>query len=98
MKIYWITGCALMLLFGPFSVVAQDVEGAADHPKLPRIEGTRIVAYGFSDYDEAVFISGLKPGESNRETMIVDNRKEGIRTRIIYETPATLSTLGIMRN
>lgn len=89
-----------VLCSAPHQSLAQgDMEGASDHPKVPRIEGTRIVAYQVSPYDEGVFIADVRASESGRNTLdIIDERKEGKLTRIIYEAPQGLSTLGILRN
>jgi hypothetical protein len=70
----------------------EDIDGASDHPKVPRIEGTFIVGHDFADFDEGVFVREFK----NKE--LITDTAEGKRTRIMYRGPDSLSTIGILRN
>ncbi len=79
--------------------LAQDVDGGADHPMIPRYDGSQIVSYdqaAFTDFAllvaPAMNYGGL---EQNRDatTML-----EGSLTRITYRGPADRSTLEVMRN
>jgi len=82
----------------PCLVLAQeDMNGSRDHPEVPRIEGSYIVGYAFSDYDEGVFIDHVKEVSGNR-VEIIELKVEGERTRIVYVAPSSLSNIGIRRN
>lgn len=72
--------------------VAQDMAGSRDHPAIPRIDGTRIVGFTHSDYDEAFFITTMETRELTGDTF------EGERTRIMYVGGPGLSPLGVQRN
>jgi OOP family OmpA-OmpF porin len=82
----------------PCLVLAQeDMNGSRDHPKVPRIEGSYIVGYAFSDYDEGAFIDHVKEVSGN-QVEVIDLKVEGERTRIVYVVPSSLSNIGIRRN
>lgn len=77
----------------PFPASAQeDMPDSQDHPQIPRIEGTYIVGYGHSLYDEGEFITGFEDREL--QTVVA----EGKRTRIAYLGPKTVSPLLVLRN
>ncbi|WP_309085177.1 DUF4892 domain-containing protein [Chelativorans sp.] len=70
---------------------AQDLEGSADHPLIPRYEGSEIVGYeaeAFTDYE---FRTGK---EASTGTTIL----EGKLARITYRGPADRSVLEVFRN
>ncbi|MBT8078606.1 MAG: OmpA family protein [Gammaproteobacteria bacterium] len=71
---------------------AQDMPGSRDHPAIPRIDGTRIVGFTHSDYDEAFFITTMETRNLTGDT------HEGERTRIMYVGGPGLSPLGVLRN
>jgi len=70
----------------------SDMSKSKDHSKIPRIEGTTIIGFAESDYDEGVFIKGSSSYDLSLEKV------EGKRTRILYVAPKNLSPLGILRN
>lgn len=87
---------AVMAGFG--AAGAQDVEGSADHPLIPRYEGSEIVRYetvGFTDYP--LLTGPLEGGgvEANPESVL---ELEGALTRITYRAPAERSVLEVLRN
>jgi OOP family OmpA-OmpF porin len=87
-----------LLSIVPCLVLAQeDMNGSRDHPKVPRIEGSYIVGYAFSDYDEGAFIDHVKEVSGN-QVEVIDLKVEGERTRIVYVVPSSLSNIGIRRN
>lgn len=78
---------------------AADVKGSADHPLIPRYEGSEIVNYGhqkFTDYRlmvrKATAYGGI--GKNLQATMPL----EGEVTRISYRAPADRSVLEVFRN
>jgi outer membrane protein OmpA-like peptidoglycan-associated protein len=71
---------------------SEDLAGAKDHPKIPRVAGTTIIGFAESSYDEGVFMTGAAGKE------ILSTSVEGKRTRIMYVGPQSLSTLGALRN
>jgi outer membrane protein OmpA-like peptidoglycan-associated protein len=89
---------ALLVTFGVLALFAspswgeEDMPGSRDHPEIPRIEGTHIVGYGQSPFDEGEFITGIKDREL--QTVLA----EGKRTRIVYLGPPTVSPLMALRN
>jgi outer membrane protein OmpA-like peptidoglycan-associated protein len=93
MKLRLICVCAVPVLLLSTAVCAQeDIDGASDHPKVPRIEGTFIVGHDYTDFDEGVFVREFKKKE------LITDTAEGKRTRIVYRGPDSISTLGILRN
>lgn len=83
---------ALALGFG--SAHAQDVDGGADHPLIPRYEGSEILKYEateFTDFD----IPTTKAVRNSADGLL---SVEGRLTRISYRTPADRSVLEVFRN
>ncbi len=70
---------------------SRDMEGSQDHPKIPRIEGTYIVGYAQSPYDEGTFIKGM------HNKQLLEALAEGKRTRLVYIGPKTMSPLLVLR-
>lgn len=70
----------------------EDMQGSQDHPDIPRIEGTYIVGYSQSPYDEGEFVTAMK--DRKLPTVLV----EGKRTRLAYLGPKSISPLFAMRN
>jgi len=70
---------------------AEDVPGSADHPLIPRYEGSEIVRYeaeGFNEYS-------LRTGKEAKTGTVP---LEGKLTRITYQGPAERSVLEVFRN
>lgn len=89
----------LLALVLPGAVLAADLEGSADHPLVPRYEGSEIVAYesqAFSDYrlvtGPATAYGGL---EKNLDSTLP---LEGRLTRLSYRAPADRAVLEVFRN
>ncbi|HEX2255923.1 MAG TPA: DUF4892 domain-containing protein [Afifellaceae bacterium] len=88
---------AAILALAP--AAANDVPGSADHPLVPRYDGSEIVRYeteAFTDHRmltaPATAYGGLEP---NLDATIV---LEGALTRITYRAPAERSSLEVARN
>ena len=70
--------------------LAQDLEGAADHPLVGRFEGSRIIGYEALEFDEVGV--PFEPGVEGFETV------EGRVTRISYILPDDASGAAVMRS
>lgn len=82
------------LFLGFNSVFAQkDIEGTKDHPLISRYEGSYIIGYEQSSYDQLV----LPAGSYNSDQTKTIN-PEGKVTRILYAAPRNRSALEIFRN
>jgi outer membrane protein OmpA-like peptidoglycan-associated protein len=81
-----------VLLASSAAHAQADMPGSADHPDIPRIAGSRIVAFARSDYGEGVFHGSTANRSLNEE------RAEGALTRIVYQGGDGLSPLGALRN
>lgn len=89
--VFFLTSC--------FAALAEDGSGSADHPLIPRYEGSEIVRYDvqeFTEYrlpvGEAKAYGGL---EKNLESTIA---LEGKVTRLSYRAPAERGVLEVFRN
>ena len=76
-----IFGLVLLFFFSASVEAQEDMTSSADHPKIPRIQGTVIRGYSSADYDEGEFITGVT--NKKLETITVG----GKRTRILYMAP-----------
>ena len=76
---------------------AADVEGSADHPLVGRYEGSEIVGYEVTEYDEAALVEGpFSPTTTTGGTGF--KTIEGKITLIYYTLPQGRSTLEVLRN
>jgi hypothetical protein len=95
-------GCTVLALAAPGRAGAQqltDVKGSKDPAAIKRYEGSTIIGYKFSKFDEFSFPLGpivkstganWQPGKSER--------KEGQYWRIVYVGPEGRSPLEVIRN
>lgn len=70
----------------------DDMAGSADHPKLNRVAGTKIVAYDKSDYAGHEFLIG------HEKKNFVTSIKEGKLTRLVYALKEGQTGLFALRN
>ncbi len=70
---------------------SRDMEGSQDHPKIPRIKDTYIVGYAQSPFDEGTFITSMHNRKLGKAII------EGVRTKLAYLGPKTLSPLMVLR-
>ena len=87
-----VAGALIALMSSSAFAVEPDMPGSKDYPELPRIAGTRIVAYGQSEYDAGRFVQNMERGRPEI-TM-----PEGKRTRIVYAGQQSQSSLQMIRN
>lgn len=88
----------ILILFGlcyPLLVSAADIEGAGDHPQIPRVAGSSIVFYESTDYDRLVVPTGRWDGNELESSESLEG--EVIRMSYTFEDPTT-STLRIKRS
>jgi outer membrane protein OmpA-like peptidoglycan-associated protein len=76
---------------------AADIEGSADHPLVGRYEGSEIVGYEVTEYDEATLVEGpFLPTNTTGGTGF--KTVEGKITLIYYTLPQGRSSLEVLRN
>ncbi len=87
------------------SVSASDLPGSKDHPLLGRYEGSTIVYYKASGYDEYALLQAPHDYMALLDRNAVHDRSgpewwkaQGRLTRIRYEIPAGRSSLEVLRN
>ncbi|HVF72388.1 MAG TPA: OmpA family protein [Chthoniobacterales bacterium] len=92
-----VTGAGLLLTLSSLS--AADVPGATDHPMLKRIEGSEIIWYKFSKFDELNI--PLAKVEFDYDTTKFKETKrekvEGAHTVLYYKLPGDVATLEAVR-
>jgi outer membrane protein OmpA-like peptidoglycan-associated protein len=90
---------AMTLAIAPGAARAQDADGGADHPLVPRYEGSEIVRYDtqeFTDYRLMVEQATARGGvDGNLDATLP---LEGAVTHISYRAPAERSVLEVFRN
>lgn len=88
----------IVIAAGAVPVHAADIKGSADHPLVPRYEGSEIVAYDTQAYAQKLLArSALKSGklESNPDAAL---KLEGQLFSITYRAPEQRSPLEVARN
>jgi outer membrane protein OmpA-like peptidoglycan-associated protein len=89
---------ALALLFLSTSSFAADVRGSRDHSRANRFEGSTILRYVSTAFDEYVLPLGPSRGRGSDVDLPKFARLEGAVTRITYVAPVGRSTLEIARS
>jgi OmpA-OmpF porin, OOP family len=82
------------LFIGIGTAVAEDVAGAADHPLVPRYEGSEILKQDVETFTDF----GLPTARVSRNSDDGILALEGRLTRTSYRTPAKRSVLEVFRN
>ena len=108
--------CLVLLMLAAISAPAfadateptADLDGARDLPWLQRFDGSYIVAYSHSAYDEFIFPTGALTYKDDEQRRDESNNRmhdfasqqtlEGARTRLIYLVPPGRSPLEVLRN
>lgn len=79
--------------------LAQDVQGSADHPLVPRYEGSSIVAYDTQAYAQKAFATAaVKQGGGLAKNPDAALQLEGELVSITYRAPENRSALEVARN
>lgn len=89
----------LLLVAGAGAAIAEDVEGSADHPLIPRYDGSEIVKYeheSFADYPILTAPLAEYGGIEDNPGAVLEF--EGELTRLTYRAPAKRSVLEVFRN
>lgn len=91
----WLVGTAAAALLSVAAVSAADIEGAGDHPKVPRVAGSYIVFSEQSDFDRLAVPTGPWLGDQFESL----ERLEGEVLRLSYnfEDPS-VTTLRVKRS
>ena len=96
---------ALALAFATTFACAADEPGSKDHPLVGRYEGSSIVYYRHSDFDEAALLKAPHDYSALIDANRLADRSgaewlkaEGAVTEIRYEAPKGRSSLEVMRN
>ncbi|MGQ9831902.1 MAG: DUF4892 domain-containing protein [Thermochromatium sp.] len=76
----------------------RDLAGAADIPGLPRFEGSVIIGYRMSPFDETLIPTGPWETRSGAVGWKQTLKVSGRRTRIVYLAPVNTSSLEVIRN
>ncbi len=76
-------------------IMANDIEGAGDHPEIPRVAGSSIVFYQTSDFDRLTVPTGRWDGDELESSETLEG--EVIRMSYTFEDTST-STLRIKRS
>lgn len=86
-----------VLLLGPGAAHGQDVEGSADHPLIPRYEGSEILEYETQSFTDYTLVTAPLKGDVG-DNPDATTTLEGALTRITYRAPAERSVLEVFRN
>lgn len=99
MNLHWILVAVVTLSSWTAAAMAADAPGSADHPLLPRFEGSVIIGHEAAEFDEFSLPLGkaVRAGDDQWAAETV-RRVEGKRTRLIYAAPENSSPLEILRN
>jgi outer membrane protein OmpA-like peptidoglycan-associated protein len=91
---------AAALLFACFATAhAADVQGSADHPLLPRYEGSEIVKYETQAFSNFRLLTAVTPNYGGLDhNLPATTALEGQVTRITYRAPAGRASLEVFRN
>ena len=93
-RAFVLTAClALLAAAGTAWGSSEDMPGSRDFEGLPRVDGTHIAGYLYSEYDAGRFVT--RTDDRNRAVLA---RPEGKRTRIIYLGRESQTPLQLMRN
>jgi OmpA-OmpF porin, OOP family len=98
---------ALLLLDARATLMAEDLEGSADHSLISRFQGSEIIGYRFSEFDQYrlanASANGFRGGNRSVpvEQTFDDQNSMGVEgrvTMITYRAPTASSTLQILRS
>lgn len=91
---------ALLFCLPALAVSAKDIAGSKDHPLVGRYQGSEIVSFKSSDFDEQRLLDRALPQRYVGDALDDSNsrRIEGKVMRIRYEAPQDRSSLEIIRN
>jgi flagellar motor protein MotB len=92
----------IALAVAPAESQISNLPGSRDPAGIKRYEGSIVIGYSFSSFDEFTFLTGpVKRSAQPTGPQLVptkSERAEGQRTRILYVVPAGRSPLEVIRN
>jgi flagellar motor protein MotB len=92
----------MLLAAVPAAAQIQDVAGSRDPAGIKRYEGSTVIGYSFSKFDEFTFMLGpVKRSTVATGPRLIPSkseRVEGQRTRLVYVAPEGRSPLEVLRN
>ncbi|MCZ2103004.1 MAG: hypothetical protein OZ923_03600 [Comamonadaceae bacterium] len=92
----FVSGCVLTLTsLSPLALHAADLEGSADHPLVPRYEGSEIIHYSASAFARHTFAqAAIKKGGGFGGNPDAALSAEGKLTTIVYRAPQSRQATG----
>jgi outer membrane protein OmpA-like peptidoglycan-associated protein len=93
--------CALLLMGTAAQAdmpEADTVRNGKDHPLLSRFAGSRLVGYGFKEFDEVQLPAGKQVVQASKQTFEKTLTLTGRYTRLAYNFPKDRSAVEVMRN
>lgn len=90
-----VVGWALAGLLGMGGAGASDIEGAGDHPEVPRVAGSHIVFHDESDFDRLAVPTGPWDGDAFESVERLEG--EVLRLSYTFEDPS-VTTLRVKRS
>ena len=89
---------ALLAVLAVTAFAQSDVEGARDHPDIPRYEGAFILGHETSPFERRVIPTGPAVRDGGEWTGETSETVEGTTTRLLYVAPRERSTLEVFEN
>ena len=85
-----VAACAAAIVFAVASPAGaqEDAPGSADHPMITRFQGSQIIDYVQSDFDEYAAVLGRAGGSVSAPVWDKRQTLQGRLTRILYRLPA----------
>jgi outer membrane protein OmpA-like peptidoglycan-associated protein len=89
---HFLATCILCCLTSTVSFAQEDMAGSSDHPQVPRISGSVLIAHSITDFTEGEFLALDENDDPKRQYV------EGQSTRLVYLTPAGTTPVSALRN
>ena len=97
--VYLVSFLALTLGVSSSHAAIEEIAGGADHPELPRIAGSSLVAHLTTEYGEHDFLVSYNNDGKTISAKNTDvDTKEGKLTRLVYALEPTQTSLFALRN
>jgi OmpA-OmpF porin, OOP family len=90
-----LSGLSFLFLAGVTPVALADIEGAGDHPQIPRVAGSSIVYHDITDFDRLTVPTGPWDGDEVESSASLEG--EVMRISYTFDDPDT-STLRVKRS
>ncbi|OFW05963.1 MAG: hypothetical protein A3I61_06720 [Acidobacteria bacterium RIFCSPLOWO2_02_FULL_68_18] len=95
-----VAACAAAIVFAVASPAGaqEDAPGSADHPMITRFQGSQIIDYVQSDFDEYAAVLGRAGGSVSAPVWDKRQTLQGRLTRILYRLPAGRTSIEVLSN